>query len=308
MVCGLLCIEYVHAELPESELPESELRESELRSASAGEEIPRYVFWQGEASDARKPFEIALMKAIFAESEIQFGPAEFEVSEWRISTSRAVQLMKEGERVHIQIAPYLLHKLNQQAVTILPTPVLRNILGYRQLIVNPENKKDFAEIESRGDFATKVAGQGRGWADNHVYRFNNIEVVEAPSFDGMFPMLDRHRFDYIPLGVSEAGNTIKQDSLIQYQFELVPNFIVFYPWPVNILVSIKHPDLSARIQFGLDEVIRKGTYDKLFKEHFGSLLKKLEMKNVKVIVLRTPDLPANVPTEPVFIPKANILH
>ncbi|VUD69321.1 hypothetical protein TDB9533_04688 [Thalassocella blandensis] len=277
---------------------------------SETDQVPTYVYWQGEASEARKPFELALMKRIFEQSESKFGPAHLEVSQWKISTARSIQMMKEGERLHIQNAPYLLHELDKNAVTVLPTPILRNILGYRQIIIKQHYAEEFNAITSFNQFAAKAAGQGRGWADNNVYRANGIEVIEAPSFLGMFPMLNRDRFDYIPLGISEAGDSLELDQVKHFDFVLAKDLIVFYPWPIHILVSNRHPELARRIQYGFEKIQQNGMYDEMFNEHFGSLLAKLkraESANIRVIVLTTPNLPAQIPTTPNLIPNAQFL-
>lgn len=265
-----------------------------------------YVYWQGEASEARKPFESELMRLIFRLSEEKYGLARLEISQWKISSKRSIQLMREGERLHIQNAPFLLQELDKEAIVALPVPILNNLLGYRQLIIRKSDLHTFAKINDFASFLKLEAGQGRGWADLLVYRENGIPVLEAPSFDGMFPMLLGKRFDYIPLGISEAFETLQHRS--NGKLAIAEDIIIFYPWPIHILVSKKHPNLVSRIQYGLTKAQDSGEFDLLFNKHFGHILERIENTNAKVILLKTPNLPQGVPTTPTLIKHPKYLN
>ncbi len=266
-----------------------------------------YVYWQGEASEARKPFESELMKLIFQLSEEKYGQANLKISQEKITSKRSIQMMKDGHRLHIQNAPYLLPAIDKDSVIVLPMPILNNLLGYRHLIIRNSDKSEFSSINTYFNFSQKIAGQGRGWADNKVYLNNGIKVMEAPNFMGMFPMLVHKRFDYIPLGVSEASETLKLQALQDYNLTIAEDLIVFYPWPIHILVSIKHPDLASRIQYGFNKAQEAGQYDKLFIEHFGQVLQELRKTSQTVILLKSPNLPENMPTEATLIHNPNYL-
>ena len=275
-------------------------------SPEADSPLSTYVYWQGEASEGRKPFESELMRLIFHLSEEKYGPARLEISQWKISSKRSIQLMREGEKLHIQNAPFLLQEMDREAIVALPTPILNNLLGYRQLIIRKSDQNAFAQISNFESFLKMEAGQGRGWADLLVYRANGIPVLEAPSFNGMFPMLLGKRFDYIPLGVSEARETLEHRS--SNELTIAEDLIIFYPWPVHILVSKKHPDLISRIQYGLAKAQTNGEYDILFNKHFGHIIERIENTEAKVILLNTPNLQEDVPTIPTLIQNPKYLN
>lgn len=261
------------------------------RLAEKAGEIPTYYFWMGEASEARKPFERALMRLIFELSDEHFGPARLILSEWKISSKRAMKLMKEGKVLHLQNAPFLLPELDPDAVITLPHPLFNNLLGYRELIIRKESATRFDAIEDFDDFAELVAGQGPGWADSKVYRASGIRVKEGPSFYGMFPMLAHRRFDYIPLGVSEARSTIAQSGISHHDFTVAETVMVYYPWPFNMLVSKKHPQLAERLSFGFEQAVASGAYQALFEQHFSDELERLRDKRGLLFILPTPHLP-----------------
>lgn len=267
---------------------------------------PSYVFWQGEASEARRPFEAELMHMIFRLSEPKFGPANLEISQWDISTLRSLQLMRDGEKIQIQIAPFFIQFFSPDAVKPLPFPVMKNLLGYRQLVVRREDLDKFRNIQSKEEFTKLSSGQGPGWGDTFIFRSNKIRVFEAPDFLGMFAMLDHKRFDYIPLGVTEIKETMAQPEIQSYNFAVVDNVLLHYPWPFHIIVSKKHPELATRLEYGMRAAMENGEYDALFQRYFGDLINELNSRHNQVIQLGLPEYMKMYETKPTLMPSAQV--
>ena len=139
-----------------------------------------------------------------------------------LSTSRAIDVLEFVPAE--QIDPILFNKsyyLEPEGTAAKPYVLLRDalvdservagyrfgafndLLGLRSLLVLPENKIVTTPPANRADFLRYTAGLGYFWEDVGVLRGAGITVVEAHTYDALFPMLQKKRFDYLPLSVLE---------------------------------------------------------------------------------------------------------
>ncbi len=277
-------------------------------SVNQSQDIPHYVYWQGAASEARKPYEAELITLLMKVSEEKYGAATLEVSQRLMSTPRAIKILREGKDMQVMTAPFMFSFIEDEALIVLPHMILNNLLGYRQLIVRKQDLSAFSAIDDVKEFWKRAAGQGSGWGDVTVYNFNDIRVVEAPTFEGLFPMLQYKRFDYLPLGISEARQTYEVENLKASGFSLVENLIIFYPWPVQIMVSRSHSTLAERLDYGMQVAKKSGEYEALFNKHFHQVITEFNRAEVKIIKLKTPRIDASMALPPILFDKSQILN
>lgn len=266
-----------------------------------------YTYWYGNGSVARRKYETELIALAFNLSEEKFGKASFEVSDLDMSLRRMMKNMKEGKHIHFMASPYLNKYIDEQAVIVLPHLLFNNLLGYRQLIVRQQDFETFTSIDSRDEFQHKIVGQVVGWGDIEVFKHNEINVLEAPRFSALFTMLEYNRFDYISLGISESKKTFETEGLANHDFKLLSNLVVFYPWPVHIMVSAKYPELAERLNYGMSKAIDNGSYLEHFNKYYATLLQEFNRPEVKLIKLETPLLTRQMKELPLILDKATLL-
>lgn len=268
----------------------------------------RIVYWQGAASDARKPYEAELIKLLIRLSEPKFGAVTLTVSQRPMTTERALSIIHEGRNMHVLTAPHYFGEQHADAVNVLPYNVMDNLLGYRQLIVRQADLAKIKSISTFEQFKPLVAGQGSGWADIEVYHANALRVTQANNFDVLFPMLKAERFDYLALGLGEASSTYNRKHLDDQGLVMVDGLLIFYPWPVHIMVSQAHPQLTQRFEYGMQQALSNGEFQALFDKHFAEIIRQYNRDDVNIIVLNTPGLEASGHTAPTLLPKAKILQ
>lgn len=247
--------------------------------------VPVYSLWQGAMSEARRPYERELMELLLTLSEEKYGPAKLVVSEQVMTEKRALQKVRDGASFQIYMAPTISSEEEQSGFIELPHGILKNLLGYRRLIIRKEDRQSFEEIESVSEFRKKVAGQGAFWADNKILRDAGIQVLEGDRFESLFPMLQMQRFDYLPLGISEAADSLQFGRAEKYGLVLAENLVLYYPLPLRVKVSIAYPQLAERLAYGMEIALSNGDFDSLFNCHHVEVFSELDVRQTKLIVL-----------------------
>ncbi len=271
---------------------------------------PSYIYWHGSGSDARKPYEVDLIRMLLVLSEDKFGKANITVSAREMSNKRMLKNLKHGDGVHVMFSPAYTYNQSEdkESVIVLPHRVMKNLLGYRQLIVRNEDVAEYSSIESGEAFKRKLVGLVAWWGDVDVMKHNNVDVVEAPRFKGLFTMLKFKRFDYISLGAIEARATFNAEELDKQNFTLLNDLILYYPWPVQIMVSKTTPELAERLDYGMQKAKASGQFDALFSQYFNHALDVFNIPDTKIIIFKTPLLPALADDGPDLLSKGQILQ
>lgn len=173
-------------------------------------------------------------------------------------------------------------------------PLLRGLLGYRQLVIRKSDLEKFEKIKHEADLQALIAGQGRDWEDTFIYRSNGYKVNAEADYYNLLSMLVAKRFDYIPLITIEIDNFIEQFDKHAPEVTVAPNILISYPFPVLFQVSINHPQLAERVEQGLKIAQRDGSMDKLFNVYFAAELRKLRANKSRVFILDNKRVPAEM--------------
>lgn len=237
-------------------------------------------------SKSHKAYVSALLEAVMDVTEEDFGPYEILVRDHLSSAQRLEVELKSGEWINVIWAPEV-ESSNVELITI-PFPTLKGMLGYRALIITKDKQALFDKVESVEDLRELRPGQADIWRDTDIYRHNEFDVVTAPALPNLFYMLQRERFDFLPLGINEV-----KDELALYQKELPEltiekNLLIHYPFNVHFSVSPKTPEIARRIETGLARLESTGEFEKLFNEFFKNDFVLFQEGQRKIIQLENP--------------------
>ncbi|WP_018276250.1 transporter substrate-binding domain-containing protein [Teredinibacter turnerae] len=243
-------------------------------------------FWATPISPARASYETALVQAILEATKSQYGPYKLEVKYLTVSFDRGRRAVALSDGVNFFANPLQFSHLETDInLQLIAEPLMEGLLGYRRLIVRKEDLQMFTELSDFSTFAKLRPGQATDWADNAIYQENHLPLVEAISLENLFNMLERKRFDYLPLSIGEAPHLMKGLVETEEKFAIVPNLVLFYPFPVMFQVSKQHPELVTRLTQGLEQVKASGEYQTLLKTHFAKELEFLAKGEYKLIHL-----------------------
>ena len=252
-----------------------------------------YHYWDLKASEKRDEYQFRLLELALQKTVSKYGKYELTKNNEKYTSLRSRRELARGETINIIALPTPTSppKALEPQASIIKKPLLRGLLGYRKLVVRRSDLQKFENINSVAELQHLAAGQGRDWEDINIYRLNNYSVVDNADYFNLFAMLAAGRFDYIPLSVIEVDDIMVRFSQYSKEFVVVPNLIIYYPFPVLYNISERHPELVARLEQGLDLAQADGSFNKLFETYFAKELDKLSAQKLKVFILKSPEVP-----------------
>ncbi len=249
----------------------------------------RVVYPKSESNlDARsvypvKALELALQKA--------GGPFDLQPSQSVMQRTRQLSQLADGQELDVVWSV----TSNERERDFLPIriPIDKGLLGWRIALVHKESLAKFATIQNLEQIKALSAGQGKDWADVQILRANGLKVELGSTYDGLFQMLQAKRFDYFPRSVIEIWGELEKHPGMDLEVE--PNLILQYPSAFYFFVNKSNTKLAERIERGLRTAIQDGSFDKLFEQYNGPLIRRANLKGRKLFVLNNPLLPEATP-------------
>jgi hypothetical protein len=260
---------------------------------------PEYVYhyWDLRASEKRDAYQYRLLELALEKTIPTHGTYELTKNNEKYTSLRSHRELERGDNINIIALPtpsWPTLEGDTKAPFTVKKSLLEGLLGYRKLVVRRSDLQKFEQINSVAELQHLTAGQGRDWEDVNIYRYNNYSVMDNADYFNLFAMLAAGRFDYIPLSVIEIENIMLRFPKYSKDFVVVPNIIIYYPFPVLYNISAIHPELVQRLSQGLDVAQEDGSFNQLFESYFGDDVVALKAQNLKVFILKSPKVPSSL--------------
>ncbi len=266
--------------------------------AFGGELVVRHI--RPETEDDQRSYYYRDVLHLALEKTVETdGAFRLQMAEKAMFQDRAIRML-EGNK-ELDVVWTMTSREREQKLIPIRIPLLKGLLGHRIFIINRKDKETFAEIETFEDLKKLKAGQGHDWPDTEILRANGIEVVAASTYDGLFKMLARGRFDYFPRGVNEPWIEVRAHP--DNDFIVEETLLLHYPAPVYFFVNQINAALVDRIERGLRLAIKDGSFDNIFYNHpiTKEIFERAQMEERKVFQLTNPLLTPETPLdEPAF--------
>lgn len=217
-------------------------------------------------------------------------------ADYNLSQERLIAEVRRGDTNSIMWT--ISTKAREKILRPIRIPLFKGLLGYRALVIRKQDEALFAQVNSLTQLAQFTAGQGADWPDTPILRANQLPVVEGTSHENLYKMLVAQRFDYFPRGITE---TREEESLIrQHDVMVAPHLILYYPTVMYFFVNKSNQALAERVEKGLNLLIERGDYDKLFYAlpRVQAALAELNDEKRAIIALHNPDISRNTKTYP----------
>lgn len=264
-----------------------------------------YRYWDWGGTPKRDDYQIALLTLALEKTIDSYGPYKVSRVVQAFSTSRLRREINRGEVVNVHAGPWRPvevseDKLDERSLRI-NIPILRDLLGYRQLLIRRDDLEKFKHITLESDLKKLVAGQGRGWLDVEIYRQNGYQVDDSPNQSTLFNMLANKRFDYVPISIIEAESALAKKPEMAKQLTMAPGIIIYFPLPIIFYVNIHEPKLAQRLEKGLDMAKKDGSFERLFQQFFSGEIQIIRNKQQRNFILKSSFLPKELTIEkPLF--------
>lgn len=241
--------------------------------------------------DANADYAIALMKQALAKADIRY---QIEIREEAWAELRSREALLTGQ---IDVTWTATSNAMEEGLLPVRIPLYKGLLGYRILIVHADNRHLFAQVRSMEDLQAFTFCQGRMWTDTQILQGNDLTVVPATKYEGLFYMVDGGRCDAFPRGVHEPWNELARRPHLDLVVE--ENIMLEYRMPFYLFVSPLKPQLAQDLERGLREMIRSGEFDEYFYADptVKDVMNRSAMDQRRVFPLRNPDLPRTTPLD-----------
>lgn len=247
-----------------------------------------YIPYQEPSKRIHNQFFLTLLDAILKRTETEYGKCN--VLEHNIPlTHKRIDVLL-GKNEHINLTWTSTSKKREAQNQAVKEPLLKGLMGYRVMLVNKNNKHILQNINSIEQLRQFTFGLGRGWPDVEIMKYNKFEVIQTSTFEQLYKMLARGRFDLLSRGYAEAlpdVNLHKEKGL-----ELDPYLSLIYPMPVYFFVSKQNQKLANRLKSGIQSLRADGTFDSIFYNDpdIKNSLKQLNINSRKKLYLCNPTL------------------
>ncbi|WP_016954391.1 hypothetical protein [Catenovulum agarivorans] len=213
------------------------------------------------------------------------APSTYKISySERVDEARAAKQMQQGRSVQVMWAAARTDW--EASLIVVKHPILKGLMGQRVLLINRQNQLQFSKIESVEELKKLRLGAGHTWSVTAIFQHHQFNVVTSSSYEGLFKMLAKDRFDYFPRGVSEVLNEFDARKALYPNMAIEESIILQTDLPVYFYVTPVDPILALDITNGLSAIIENGRFDELFNQHFAALQKMLQLSKRKIFQLK----------------------
>lgn len=185
----------------------------------------------------------------------------------------------------------------EQRLLPVKIPVDKGLLGYRVLLIRDINQANFSRVQTIDDLRRFSIGQGSDWSDTAIFRAAGFNVVTGKAYEGLFGMLEAGRFDAFGRGVTEVLPELAAFSSKAPSMTIENELLLYYPLPVYFWFpkTEEGAQRAMRVEEGMRTILAQGTLDKLFMAEYADTLKKLNLKQRRLLIIDNPLLPKDNP-------------
>jgi ABC-type amino acid transport substrate-binding protein len=268
------------------------------RSALAALAAPTTLIYPltSEGVDSRYDYEWAVLRTALEKSSARFGRYDLQRTQAAMSPPRVLHEMGAAQGKINVFVRATSPELERQFLPVR-LPVDRGLLGYRLLLIRAADQDRYTRVRTVADLARLRAGLGQGWPDVQILQAAGIPVVEGSSYNGLFSMLDAHRFDFYLRSIDEATREIDERQEQYPHMAIEQTLLVHYPLARYFFLrrDAEGALLAQRIEAGMEMMIRDGTLNTLFMRYKGDLIRKARLAQRHTIRIANPLLGPNTP-------------
>lgn len=257
-------------------------------AAGAPEKITVVYARELEQADSRLEYPIQLLELALKKAEVNF---EMRADVRAMPQSVAIKRLAAG--LNVNVVWSMTTREREEQLLPVRIPIDKGLFGYRIAFVSNKNPHLLAKIKTLQDLHALTAGQGHDWPDTEILRANSLKVNTTSSHHNLFPMMSAGRFDYFPRSVLEIWDEVAmpgaQDAVVD------DSLLIYYPVAVYFFVNKGDKALAQVLEKGLNRAIADGSFDALYYERFGAVLKRARLHERTAIGLNNPLLPPETP-------------
>lgn len=236
--------------------------------------------------DVRQNYPHRILQAALEATIEEYGTYELIGTGVGLTRNRALAELLRGELINVHVAPT--RPEWETSALVVKIPVMKGLLSYRLLLIKRSDSDLFSTISTIDELKSLKAGSGTQWSTTIAMEEAGFKIEKSTNYESLFKMLNIGRFDYFPRGLTEVFEEF--DNIIpNYPSLIIDESILLYMFtPTYFFICPNNPELSERIQVGMERIIDNGTLDILFYERFGEVIERSNLQNRRIISIENP--------------------
>ncbi|WP_062062407.1 transporter substrate-binding domain-containing protein [Cellvibrio sp. OA-2007] len=158
-------------------------------------------------------------------------------------------------------------KARARDLLVVPIPLERGLVGYRQFIIRKNSLADFDSVKTLADLSRLAACQDAHWVDAGVFRDAKLPLVTSVNYESLFKQVAAGRCDYFPRGYHEAQVEIAKRTASYPTLMVYKPLILHYPFAAYFFVHKDNKELAQWLRDGLEKMIDEGELLAYMKLH-----------------------------------------
>lgn len=232
------------------------------------------------------PVRLLEMALARADGSYAVRPAAFMMSQGR-------SLLELRQNQHIDVMWTMTSTRREAELLPVRIPIYKGLIGWRLLLIHRKDAARFNAVTDVGQLKQLLALQGHDWPDREIMEANGFRVHGSSDYAGMFKMLESGRVDYFPRSLVEIWN--EADAVADKGLVVDAGIALRYRSASYFFVNKQNVRLAADIRSGLEKMIADGSFDRLFMQYHGPLIRRANLGARRIFDLDNPLLPAETP-------------
>jgi len=260
--------------------------------AAAGEPMSFVRAVSASDIDAHASFGWEVLRAALERTRPAFGDYTLTTSPDAAQALRFRHPVKSSD-IQVNVVILTISPDWNDVLTPVRIPLLRGLLGYRLLLVHRKDLPRFTRINSLSDLRQVTFGSVKHWVDTTILQRAGIPVITGTTYDGLFKMMQAHRFEALAPGVHQIDAEMTAlTSDPDNDLVIEPHLLLHYYLPVYFWFGkdAEGQRRAERVRAGLLAMEADGSLEKMFDATFGPTLQKFDLAHRTVIELPDPYL------------------
>jgi len=237
---------------------------------------------------AGKPFNLAVLTLALEKTRATDGDFRIALAP-RMNTARALEAAKRKAYPNLLVLGTFQNQHVSAGLDYARFPVDLGLTGYRVCFVSPKVKAAVAAAETPQQLRAFSVGQGLGWADAEILRYNHFTVVDVPLKESLFSMVALGRVDLFCRGVDELESEFRSHRHIA-GLDYDRSFVLTYKLPRVFLSHKDNGPALQRVTRGLLLAYRDGSFKALYAKYFDRAIRFAQLPGRRVVPLETPNI------------------
>lgn len=250
---------------------------------------PSPIYYPRAASidDGRGEYGQALLELALAKAG---GHYRVELSPAPMQQNRAIVELQSAKG-HIDVVGTMTSAEREASLLPVRIPMTRGLIGWRIALLRADHPDLLRGVRGLDDLKRFSTGQGHDWPDLQILRHSGLTVLPVAVYNGLLGMLGAGRIDWAPRSVNE----IWAEAARHPELVVDPYVVVRYPTADYFFVNRSKPALAEEIRRGLEAALADGSFEQLFYQHYGPLIRQARLDQRVLIELPNPLLTPETP-------------